>query len=161
MHKTKGILLGVTIGTVVGAVVAALYPKRKKIMDQVPKATKMVRNQFKNAVEYFDPRAANIYFRKKKRANFWNGTIIGLLGGIGTALLLAKKKGKALTNHLLKAYSNATSSSNVASRVTKASHRNRPKVLQKSLVKKKPQVTKKKVVGSPSNGTHHHHKAHS
>lgn len=104
--NVKGVVAGAVIGTVLGSISALLMPKRQKLLATLKNQKKDWVEKAKDISETLMDEAKFLSRDKKEdhSVHFINGTLIGLLLGAASALLLTPKTGKQLRNNLSKKY---------------------------------------------------------
>ena len=103
--NVKGMVLGALVGTLMGSISALLLPQQRHLtkkfknqaQDLLSKA-KIIKENVMDMKTWTEPKT-NI-----AKNNFLMGTVVGLLVGAGSALLLAPKSGKLLRKNLSDTY---------------------------------------------------------
>lgn len=80
MSTSKGVLIGALLGTCLGSLACALYPKRKALYRALQESESQFIEKMKENHLHSD--------REEKRKFFWGGTLLGILAGVGTTVLL-------------------------------------------------------------------------
>lgn len=102
-----GMFMGALIGTMLGSAGALLYPKRQELVSMMKDKTKVLANKTKEFSEIYNGlMKANHRQPPMPTEHFFKGTLLGLLCGAGSALLLSPKSGKQLRHDLTATYQN-------------------------------------------------------
>jgi gas vesicle protein len=138
--KTKILLGGLLLGSLVGTLSAIFQPTRRKLMSQLSSQSKGWADKVRHASQtaLHDINGWKNPPHEAGYQKFLSGALLGVLAGIGSALLFSPKSGKQFRNELPKKYHDFADKTQEI--VHFINHDNQPQVLNHA----KPMQTKKR-----------------
>lgn len=108
---SKKIFSGAALGSILGTMAALIYPRRRGITEYIHDHSDDLNYYTNKAREYGNSLFNSRSHQRDIRNNYLKSGLAGVVVGIGAALLLAPKSGKALRGQLTKAYNNISEKS--------------------------------------------------
>lgn len=145
MGRTKGMLFGALAGSLIASAVSFLNSQpdlvkklRRQSQDWTGKAKNIQENLWEDLQSLSESR------RIQRRKTFLKGTFLGLLLGIGSAVLLTPKSGKQLRRELTQKYKGVSDKTHdIVEMINRNGYRKQLNQLTRAFRKRKPAMRKK------------------
>lgn len=98
----KGLMMVAALGTVLGSISALLYPNREATLSKMRKKAQGFAERGENF--FSDLKSLGSEPKRNNTQNFYTGTILGVLLGASSAMLLTPKSGKQFRKNLTQTY---------------------------------------------------------